>query len=72
MAGPKLTGYERSLMTQIAKRLETAGLSVAEVARRAGLPRETVARIIKGQQRGSFDVWEKIDKASQAPAEVTQ
>lgn len=56
----KLTRIERGAIREVNGYIKARGLSLTEVAKRAGLPLPTVSRVLGGKQRASFDIWEKL------------
>lgn len=57
------TDTERRYHADLVKRKNETKMSVTELARRAGLPRETVSRILHGRQRPTLVTWEKLHDA---------
>lgn len=60
----RLTELEQYLIKTVSHRQKVNDWSFSELARRAGMDRVQVSRILRGKQRGSFDTWDKLVTAT--------
>lgn len=58
--GRRLPALDTQLRRVLTQAVSDTGLNSAEIARRAGLHRTTVAHVISGRHGGSLDTWDLI------------